>query len=103
MRKYFEPVTWTLALLVLFFIDTSTNTLSLCFFKFIGLESCFGCGIGHAIHYTLHLNLSQSYREHILGTPATLVIIYRIIYLIFIQTKTNGSTTNAFDAAGTTT
>lgn len=85
--KYFEQIIWLLALGFLFFMDVEGSSASLCVFKGIGFNSCPGCGIGHAIHYALHLNFSQSFNEHILGIPATLGILYSILKP-FISTKT---------------
>ena len=76
--KYFEQLIWTLALILLFFMDVDSQATSVCVFKFAGFTSCWGCGIGHAIHHVLHLNFIQSLNEHILGIPATLGILYTI-------------------------
>ena len=99
MRKYFEQIAWVFALVFLYFIDTSSQATSLCIFKFVGLEACFGCGIGHAIHHVLHFDLIRSFDEHILGVPATGAIIYRIISPFTTKTIKYGSATNAYDAA----
>src|SRR5688572_7950736 len=80
MRKYTASLTWTIALLFLFFLDTAEASFSFCVFKWMGFESCFGCGIGHAIHHALHLQLEQSFQAHILGIPATVGILYSIFY-----------------------
>lgn len=105
MTKYLEPFIWTLALLVLFFTDTSKETFSFCVVKMIGFQSCPGCGIGHAIHDALHLDFKESLDDHILGIPATVVLLYHIVKTSILKYKLNehGSTTNADDAAGTAT
>ena len=102
MIKYFEQVAWIVALVFLYFIDTSTQSTSLCLFKLIGFDACFGCGIGHAIHHVLHFDLIQSFDEHILGVPATVGIIYRIFSPLITKTIKYGSATNAYDASGNT-
>lgn len=79
MRRYFEPVAWTTALILLFFMNPSTVSGSFCIFKLVGFDACPGCGIGHAIHHALHLDFQQSFREHILGIPATIAILYNVI------------------------
>jgi hypothetical protein len=89
MRKYFEPLTWTSALVVIFFMDTSNDAFSFCVFKLLGFDSCPGCGLAHSIHYVLHFNISQSFNEHILGIPATIGILYAIINSFFHQQKQN--------------
>jgi hypothetical protein len=76
--KYFEQIVWILALGFLFFMDVDSSSASFCLFKGVGFNSCPGCGIGHAIHYALHLNFSQSFSEHVLGIPASLGILYLI-------------------------
>jgi hypothetical protein len=83
MRKYFEPIIWTLALVVLFFLDPSGTSNSFCLFKLAGFASCWGCGIGHAIHYALHLDLQNSLDAHILGIPASLGLLYNITKSFF--------------------
>ncbi len=79
LRKYSQQILWALALLFLFFMNTENESTSLCMFGFMGFKSCPGCGIGHAIHHTLHLNFIQSFNSHILGIPATIGILYLII------------------------
>jgi hypothetical protein len=102
MTKYGEQIIWTLVLLFLFFLDTSDKRFSFCLFKLIGFKSCFGCGIGHAIHYVLHLQFQQSFREHILGLPATIGIFYIISKpFILLKRQKNGSTANVYDVART--
>lgn len=98
VRKYGEQLTWTGALLFLFFMDVSYPGASLCFFKFLGFASCIGCGLGHSIHYALHLDVASSFKEHLFGVPATLIII---VYLFNSFVKTNKAicygSTHAYD------
>jgi hypothetical protein len=68
-------------------MDASGQANSFCVFKFAGFSSCWGCGVGHAIHHALHLDFIQSLNEHILGIPATIGILYSIIKP-FISPKT---------------
>ncbi|MFT3823378.1 MAG: DUF2752 domain-containing protein [Chitinophagaceae bacterium] len=77
--KYTEPAIWFIVLLVLFCIDTSQPSFSFCIFKLAGFNSCWGCGIGRAIHDALHGNFQQSWQHHVMGIPATIGIIYLII------------------------
>lgn len=92
MNKYFEQACWALALLSLFFMDTSKLLPSFCVFKFIGFKSCLGCGIGHSIHSVLHLNFSESFKEHVLGIPATIAILYQIFKPFTLLKKQNNLT-----------
>jgi hypothetical protein len=89
MRKYLEQLIWTSALIVLFFMDTSNDAVSLCVFRLVGFDSCPGCGLAHSIHYVLHFSFRQSFNEHILGIPATAGILYAIINPFFHQQKQN--------------
>ena len=87
MPKYIEQVVWTLALIVLFFMDTSLSTDSLCVFKFFGVNSCPGCGLGHAIYHALHFELVRSLQYHVLGPFVTLAIFIQILKPILKQVK----------------
>lgn len=78
MKKHFEPLAWSLALLLLFLMDPSTEAPSLCVFTWLGVGPCPGCGLGHAVHHALRFEFSQSFHEHVLGLPATAVILCRI-------------------------
>jgi hypothetical protein len=101
MRKFFEPLIWTSALIFLF-IDPVKDEFSFCVFKLIGFKSCIGCGIGHSIHSFLHLHIAESFSQHILGIPATIVALYIITKTFFstLKKNQNGSTTDAYDVTG---
>ncbi|MBS1975180.1 MAG: DUF2752 domain-containing protein [Bacteroidetes bacterium] len=64
-------------------MDTSKEGVSFCVFRMMGFKSCMGCGIGHAIHDVLHFHFRESLNEHILGIPATLIILYNITKSFF--------------------
>ena len=87
VSKNMELLFWPAALVLLFFMHTDSPQQSLCFFRFIGLQSCPGCGIGHAIHEALHLRFSQSFQAHFFGIPAVAIILHRI-YSLTKQIKT---------------
>ena len=76
-----ELLVWVSALCALYFMDMNSVN-SFCVFKWIGIEFCPGCGIGHSINYALHLDFVASFKEHFFGTPALLIILHRIIQLI---------------------
>ena len=82
-KTWLELLCWSAALIVLFFMPVNVSERSLCVFRLIGFDSCPGCGLGHAIHYALHLQFGQSFHEHILGVPAVLIILNRIKHLSF--------------------
>ncbi|MFV0605804.1 MAG: DUF2752 domain-containing protein [Niabella sp.] len=88
LKKYRETIVWASALVLLFFMDPGGHSGSLCILKNIGVNWCPGCGLGHAIHYALHLNFTQSVQEHILGIPATVIIMYQTIKSFYITHKT---------------
>lgn len=81
-----ESLFWIVALIVLFIIDFKPGMTSLCFFKFIGIETCPGCGIGHSIHSALHLKFIQSFNEHPFGIPAIIIMMNRVWQLISDKT-----------------
>ena len=81
--KWLELSLWLFALVALFFLPPNDNFPSLCVFKFLGFGGCPGCGIGHAIHYALHLQFYKSFEAHPLGVVATPVILNRIKNLSF--------------------
>lgn len=101
--KYTEPVIWTAVLFLLFFWTPSETETSLCIFRFMGFQSCPGCGIGHAIHHALHVNLAESWQHHFAGIPAAGMLIYQVFHnLLPIKNKTiqHESRTVPHDASG---
>lgn len=84
-NRHFEQFCWIAALLLLFLMKEEAGTPSLCFFRWLGIQSCPGCGIGHAIRDALHLQLTSSFHHHPLGIPAVIIILNRIKQLSFTQ------------------
>jgi hypothetical protein len=82
-RQYFELLFWSTALVLLFFMKVDTTAPSLCIFRCLNIDHCPGCGLGHAIHEALHLQLSSSFHYHPLGIVAVLIILNRIKTIIF--------------------
>jgi hypothetical protein len=81
-RKYLELIAWNGGLVLLAFMDPGTDAhYSFCFFKFIGIKYCPGCGLGHSISYLFHGNLRASFDAHPLGFFAVSVIFARIYKL----------------------
>ena len=94
LQRYFELAFWIAALLSLAFMNPGTDVhYSFCLFKFIGINFCPGCGLGHAISFIFHGDLQSSLKAHPLGIFALLIIVYRIYQLsllnIFPHTKNN--------------
>lgn len=78
LRQYFECLFWITALALLFFMQVDNDAASLCMFRWLNIHSCPGCGIGHAIHDALHLQLATSFHHHPLGIAAVFIIANRI-------------------------
>ena len=81
-KPYFELIAWVGGLTMLVMMDPQTNIhYSFCLFKFIGINFCPGCGLGHSISYLFHGNLKESFHAHPLGIFAVAVILARIYKL----------------------
>lgn len=77
-----EAFIWIAGLLILFFINPYGGShFSICPFHNLGFKYCPGCGLGHSISYLFHGDIHNSIECHILGIPAVIILIYRIIYL----------------------
>jgi len=83
IQPYFELAVWTVGLLCLAFMNPSATThFSLCFFKWMGLSFCPGCGLGHSISWLFHGDIKQSLQAHPLGIFAVIILVRRIAFLI---------------------
>jgi hypothetical protein len=85
IKRYFPSVCWGTALLLLYFFTPSDDGFSLCVLSQLGFTHCPGCGIGHAIHYALHFNITASWDAHFLGMPATIGLLYLTIQPFIIH------------------
>ncbi len=83
IRKHLELLFWVVSLAALFCLPENKVANSLCLSGLLGFGRCPGCGIGHAIHYALHLNFATSFRYHLLGIFGVMVIFIRIIHLVY--------------------
>jgi hypothetical protein len=83
LRKHSELLFWLSALFLLFFLPEKTADTSLCVFSLLGFGHCPGCGIGHSIHYALHLKFAASFQHHPLGMFGVIVIFSRIKQLTY--------------------
>lgn len=72
-----ETVFLTGLLVAAFFMPAEQGP-SLCFFKWAGISWCPGCGIGHSIRETLHLNFAGAWAHHYFGIPAVAIILFQI-------------------------
>jgi len=86
-----ELIVWITSIFYFALINPEEQHISLCLFKRIGLPWCPGCGIGHAISFLLHGEITRSFQVHPLGLFALLVLVARIINLIKMEyTKYTG-------------
>lgn len=83
IRANFELLFWIVALTALFFLSENKSDSSLCVFSLLGFGHCPGCGIGHAIHYALRLDITASFQHHPMGIFAVIVIFIRIKQLFY--------------------
>ncbi|MBA4252105.1 MAG: hypothetical protein C0442_10355 [Chlorobiaceae bacterium] len=93
MKKIFSFVTSEIVLwfgclfyLVLFNPYLSSH-FTFCVINIVGITWCPGCGIGKSISYLLHGDIYKSFETHILGTPALILIIIRIVQLYNFKNK----------------
>jgi len=87
-NKYFELVFWIAALVSLALTDpTNQAHFSFCPLKAMGFKWCPGCGLGHAISFLFHGDISRSIHAHWLGIPTVIVLLYRIYTLIRQRVK----------------
>lgn len=73
---------WLIALISLFFLQTSESHFSLCPLNNLGIDFCWGCGIGRSMHHFIKGEWVTSFSYHFAGGPAVIVILYRIYQLI---------------------
>jgi hypothetical protein len=82
-QQYFELLFWITALVLLFFMRVNTETPTLCIFRWLNINHCPGCGLGHSINAVLHLHFAASLKYHPLGILAVIIILNRIKQLSF--------------------
>jgi len=88
-KQNIELLFWFAAIVLLFFLNSGDSQTSLCMFRWIGIEHCPGCGLGHSIHHALHARFAESFGEHLMGLPALIIIFHRITQLIYPKKTTN--------------
>ena len=81
VRHHFELGVWVTGLIALYCMPAGNDHFSLCVFNALGFTWCPGCGIGHSIHYYLHMDFVRGWEEHYLGALAVPVILYRVFQL----------------------
>lgn len=83
MRANLEAFIWLIALFLLFTMNPETTQPSLCFFHYLGLDTCPGCGLGHSIAAAAQFNWSASIEYHPLGIFSIVILIVRIVSIFY--------------------
>jgi hypothetical protein len=96
-RNNLELLCWITALVALFLLPENKTGASFCLSTLLGLGHCPGCGIGHSIHYALHLQIATSFQYHPLGVFAVIVIFFRIKQLLYPVKSTYETKPNQHD------
>lgn len=82
----FEGIVWTCSLIFLAFInDPNQSHFTICPLANAGFEYCPGCGLGNSVSLILHGHIPDSLDVHLLGIPALIIILFRIIQLLRIN------------------
>lgn len=75
-----EGIVWFIGLIWIMLTGHDNHAISFCFFKFIGLEFCPGCGLGHAIYQLATGNFLHAWQLQPMSYIALPILIYRIYY-----------------------
>lgn len=78
---HFEWLILTIGLLVIALHNPYNDSASLCIIDRMGFTFCPGCGLGKSIALLFRGQLYASFEAHLLGIPAVLILIYRIIFI----------------------
>lgn len=79
-----EAFIWILALLGLAVLGPWLDgKVSFCIPSALGLDFCWGCGLGRSISRAFHGDLAGSWSAHPAGLVAIPVLVYRIVTLIY--------------------
>jgi Protein of unknown function (DUF2752) len=85
-----EPIVWIAAFVFLAIHNPYTQSeFSFCPLKNIGFHYCPGCGLGRSVSFLLHGDVASSFRTHILGIPATIILTFRTLTLLTKTIKRN--------------
>lgn len=81
-----EGIIWIVSLIYLASLTNSNQShFTICPLSNLGFEHCPGCGLGKSISLILHGKIFESFELHLLGIPALIIILFRIIQLIKIN------------------
>lgn len=97
----FEGFIWSAALVYLaLFFNPAESHFTICPLSNFGVDDCPGCGLGRSISLFFSGKITQSFQTHILGIPAVLILIYRIISIVItnysIHKKLNSKERNEY-------
>jgi hypothetical protein len=60
---------------------------TLCPLANLGIDWCWGCGLGRSITQILHGNISESLAHHWFGIPALVIIAFRMWRLVRLELR----------------
>lgn len=75
---HFEWIVLLSGLLLMFFLDPSTQAASFCPIDWLGFDFCPGCGLGKSVAFAARGEFSASLESHPLGFFAIAIIIGRV-------------------------
>ncbi len=88
---HIEWLTFFLGIMLLAFMNPTTDSASLCLFERMGFSFCLGDGLGHSIAYLFRGDFQASFNANFMGPVAVAVLMARIIFIwktIYINYKT---------------
>jgi hypothetical protein len=89
-----EGFIWTAALFYFtFFVNPLETHFTICPLSNVGFEYCPGCGLGNSISLFFNGYFIESFKTHILGIPALIIILHRIYSIIKFNLKKQKTTT----------
>ncbi len=86
-----ETLVWISALVYLAIYNPYVRSeFTFCPFSNLGFHNCPGCGLGRSVSFLLHGDVRLSIQTHILGIPATVLLLYRTVSLLNQAVKGRG-------------
>lgn len=78
-----EGIIWICAIVYLALLVNPYEThFTICPLSNLGFDYCPGCGLGNSISLLFSVNIEHSIETHLLGIPALIFLIFRIISII---------------------
>lgn len=79
----FEGLVWIAALVYLgFFFNPGEAHFTICPLSNFGFADCPGCGLGRSVSLLMHGHVAGSFEAHMLGIPAVLILLFRIVSIV---------------------